>query len=838
MMLIRDMSATRQRTILSGIALLLRAVYNRLKEKSKKNRLVDNLSTNKKKFSITKVLKFLRNNPDQAQRIYAEQFDAEDRELSRERAAQNIISNINEYENIFLVPFPPTIERPREEIKEQVPQPATSTSQQFENVDESIQATSFLPPRNPEQQQIASSQQDSLLSTASDEELITQLNITLDRLVELENITDPSPEQQQERQQVLGVTERLIESFPRITGRTLSSNLLQMPAARQRFDDINRNVTSPVEALPNVNRTESNLQGEQREQPKPNASGDVIQDIQHEAENAGSDEVQRAENIDQGSGRIMNLQRINNLIGQMTMSQRTVNQLVNSVPRDLREPVRNILKGNVRPDDILNAVVSLGMISRGVSPQARNLVTAIINTAQKNGLSLDKYLIKKDDGYNPTVAAVRELPAIARSFVEDYNAQVSLSLDALRQQDESFADVRDEDYELTVNELQSVLTDDISSENDLHELPLGFNNFMNEMAGAQVMYGEEGFTRDNIRTYLEGRKNIMKELQEKRKTMTTEELRKEASNVIRQRKKIEERKEEIKQTREENAQPVSRVQGTVGAAFGLAGGLASSLLSGVPMQEAVVPAIGGALAGAAANQLLERQGVTGPIAAGVAGAAGIAAAGAATLGGGIANVAAGLMREPVKVPPDTLKVVQQDDKGTGKLRPKFIIPSTDLLQPTNQQIQADMDEWNMFDFVNPTSEGANGTAANNPLKLQGIQENEIRYRDAGMDVTQMFWDDLPYTNEQLVEYTIGAPVPALPEMKFQENEEQFFDDRGQPQLSLWGRHGGYNASSQANAIEIQSPFRNFTEVTQLDEDINNSILYGKIPMLFPESGKF
>jgi len=96
----------------------------------------------------------------------------------------------------------------------------------------------------------------------------------------------------------------------------------------------------------------------------------------------------------------------------------------------------------------------------------------------------------------------------------------------------------------------------------------------------------------------------------------------------------------------------------------------------------------------------------------------------------------------------------------------------------------------------------------------------------------MFNDDLPFSNEQLTEYFIGEPQPPLPEMRFQENEEEFFDDRGMPQLSLWGRNGGYNASSQANAIEIQSAFRNFTNVTQLDEDINKSVLYGSIPMLF------
>ena len=792
---LQNMSMTRRRSTLTQIAALIQVVYNRLKEKSKKNRLVEELSTNKKRYSKQKVLKFLNNNTDIADNII-EQTSGQ----TREQAASTILSNINEYNNIFFIPFhsgiPTSEPATRAERRASVPAPATSISQQFENVDESIQATSFLPPRNPEQRQIASSQKDSLLSTASDEELITQLNITLDRLVELENIKHPSPEQEQQRQQVLGVTERLIKRFPRITGRTLSGDLLQMPAARQRFDLFNRNVSTPLEASSSGKplRNESNLRGEEREQPKPNASGDPIQDVQHEAENAGSDEVQRSENINQGSGQILNFDAISRSINSITTVSGTERAIIKMTPQPLKKLMRDLIKGKLTksPDTVIRGSIVAVSLMGGASAPVANFLNQIIKSIQDNGVSLDKYIVKSDEGrYTITVDGFNLDPQIKKSYL-------TINKNRLQQ---------------IKNTLQRLgLSQDILNDFNIDELSI---------RDAEIVEEEliQGVIPDR---FIEELEEIIQETNSGA-SLNDEEV----SNILEVRKsKIEDIKEQEPTAIERKEQPPAISPGAV-VAGGLAGAAAvgATIGGGVSVPAAVA---GGAVAGAAGAAAARMAGITGP-------AQTLAGAGAAVLGG----VAGGLLsREPVKLPPDTLKVVQQDEKGTGKLRPKFIIPSTDILQPTNQQVQADMDEWNMFDFVNPTSEGTQGTAASNPLKLQALQENEIRYRDAGVDVTPMFWDDLPYSNEQLIEHMLGPALPPLPEMKFQENEEEFFDDRGMPQLSLWGRHGGYNASSQAHAIEIESPFRNFTEVSQLDEDINNSILYGSIPMPFPPSGKF
>ena len=245
---------------------------------------------------------------------------------------------------------------------------------------------------------------------------------------------------------------------------------------------------------------------------------------------------------------------------------------------------------------------------------------------------------------------------------------------------------------------------------------------------------------------------------------------------------------------------------------GLLGGGLSSLRSGVGLSSLRSGVVGGGLGSIAG--------------AGIASATGKDKKTGSLIGSGVGAVAglAGefLTRKPVVMPPDTLKVIQQDTKGTGKLRPKFIAPSVGILEKSEQQVQADQDIWNIFDFVNPTSEGSNGTAATNPLKFQALQEDEIRYRDAGIDVTMEYNDPLPYNEDHIRNILLG---PELPEMQFLDNHE--FEEFGDYQKFP------YNASSQSHAIEILSEFRHFTNVTQLDEDINKSVLYGSIPMPFP-----
>ena len=87
---IKDSSMTKRNKQIATIYAVLLAVYNRLKEKSNKNRMVKELSTNKGKISKQKTIKYLNNNLDEADKLLNTISASE----SNEQAANNIISNI------------------------------------------------------------------------------------------------------------------------------------------------------------------------------------------------------------------------------------------------------------------------------------------------------------------------------------------------------------------------------------------------------------------------------------------------------------------------------------------------------------------------------------------------------------------------------------------------------------------------------------------------------------------------------------------------------------------------------------------------------------------------
>ena len=781
---IKNSSMTKRNKEISKIFAVLLAVYNRLKEKSIKNRMVKELSTNKGKISKQKTVKYLNNNLDEADRLLNLINETE----STEQAANNIIRNITNYENYFMVPFPSGIPAPspspvapsptpsvkrKQEKKETQAEAIARGQEQLENPNPQINASSVLPSSTQEAQQIER-EQAIPLSRMTEDDIISEYADLLSQLGQQPPITEAK------KQNIKSMMKLLSDRY-----KTITNQVLNQQSLIDAFDEENRNVSGPEQSsasgAPLIDR---DIELEQPSAPEAGASGDPIEDVQQEAVSGGSEQVQQEENIN----RPLSIDRFNDAIRQSAeLSRASVNQLVARAPEGVRPQVREILNGNVSAQNILRGVVGLGMLYGGVSPAAQTVINSVLDIAQNSGVNVDRYFNRPiaSNAVEPRVAAIREIPEITQSYVETYNTALDLSLDSLQNADPVFGTINREQIYLTTDILRQQLTDNIDDENTLANLDIRTNNFLDDISGSVFLFGQPNHTADDIIGAINDEINVRREMER----LPRREEAKRGVDV------------------EAEVPATSRVGlGTVGAGIGV---------------------------GFAAGAATVAGGATTGLGAGVGGALGGAVGGipGAAVGGAIGETAERLLRQPITVPPDTLKVVQQESKGTGKLRPKFIIPSVDILQPTNQQIQADQDEWNMFDFVNPTSEGANGTAATNPLKLQALQEDEIRYRGAGVDVHPMFNDDLPFTNEQLTEYFIGAPLPALPEMKFQENEEEFFNDRGMPQLSLWQKYGGYDPQNQSVAIDINSPFRNFTNVTQLDEDINNSVLYGSIPFI-------
>jgi ribosomal protein L12E/L44/L45/RPP1/RPP2 len=181
--------------------------------------------------------------------------------------------------------------------------------------------------------------------------------------------------------------------------------------------------------------------------------------------------------------------------------------------------------------------------------------------------------------------------------------------------------------------------------------------------------------------------------------------------------------------------------------------------------------------------------------------------------------------EPI-VPP-TLEIVQQDDSksatGKGRIgdgrqlwRPKAILPAVGILEPTDNEVDADQLEWTAFDYVQPTSEGTDGTVETNVLKRQNFVEDAIRYQNAGVEVNQVYGMFPPYSAAEEKKLFTG---PELPEMKFLDQTFNLSEYEVQ----------SYDVNNDRTAIEMLSPYQFGTNTSQNWMTMPTSILYSVVP---------
>ena len=264
--------------------------------------------------------------------------------------------------------------------------------------------------------------------------------------------------------------------------------------------------------------------------------------------------------------------------------------------------------------------------------------------------------------------------------------------------------------------------------------------------------------------------------------------------------------------------------GLEGGAYGAIGGVVSSGLSGgmTGLAGRIMPgggfgtaagAVGGMLGGQVGKRVGGAEGKrAGQIAGGVIG--GVVA------GRYIGKQRAQVQEVPVEIPD---QVVQQEEplksgSGKGTLRPKFIIPSASILDKTENEIQADLDEFSAFDYVIPTSEGTEGNISNNPLKRQAYIQNELILNGGGIDIPSQ-WGEEPMTSvEEQKEQMIGDKLSPIPELKMGVVDEDisvgFYTEKVQP--NLWN----------AGSIKLDPYYRNYTRVSDLNDNIVRSDLYG------------
>ena len=186
------------------------------------------------------------------------------------------------------------------------------------------------------------------------------------------------------------------------------------------------------------------------------------------------------------------------------------------------------------------------------------------------------------------------------------------------------------------------------------------------------------------------------------------------------------------------------------------------------------------------------------------------------------NISQFWREEPVQLPGDVL--TEQQDKikqitGKGLLRPKFIIPNVNILQPSDQELAADALEFAAFDFVRPNTEGGEGDLNTNILKRSQKLNENIRFNGAGVQINSLFGYDLPVQPSQETINNLFL-YKALPPLKFQEQEYNLSEFEVM----------SYDPINQRGAVEMFSPYNDFSDNIPDDRnEMDMSVLFSIVP---------
>ena len=484
-----------------------------------------------------------------------------------------------------------------------------------------------------------------------------------------------------------------------------------------------------------------------------------------------------------------------------------LNRVENAQARNIAE---GILKGQVDPSSIQNDVIRAILRAIGFSGLTETAVMGIIRYIKsKLGQRRYKQLLI-EGGYKATLpelsAEERQQAERIRAEEEEAEAMRIIDLDALEQFRNigtpqeileriiHLAEGENENMDAVASRVFADVSDRVIRQSIL-------NNIDHTMAFQYL---------DDIRATILGLvPSIMPITQDSVEAAMTQHQEKIAS-VAREEVSAQAREREISALE-------GGASGAIGGAVssGLSGGmtgLAGRVISGGGYGGAA-GAVGGMIGGQVGKRVGGAEGKrAGQIAGGVIG--GIAA------GRYIGKQSVQVQEMPVEIPD---QVVQQEEplksgSGKGTLRPKFIIPSASILDKTENEIQADLDEFSAFDYVIPTSEGTEGNISNNPLKRQAYIQNELILNGGGIDIPSQWGEEPMISVEEQKEQMIGDKLSPIPELKMGVVDEDisvgFYTEKVQP--NLWN----------AGSIKLDPYYRNYTRVTDLNDNIVRSDLYG------------
>jgi hypothetical protein len=298
--------------------------------------------------------------------------------------------------------------------------------------------------------------------------------------------------------------------------------------------------------------------------------------------------------------------------------------------------------------------------------------------------------------------------------------------------------------------------------------------------------------------------------------------------------KAEGQAEDVKRNMDEDAKEIKLHPESIaqGARLGMIGGAVSAGLSTGSAMGAVSGAVPGTLAGAAVSGVTSQLS---PILAERLANSGLSATRQArimalakvlppsilglymgytrtgkvedVIGRGVTS-GAGITEQKIKVTPDVLvntkAQLDQDPSGNKVWQPKAITPTTDILDESKQEKYADDVEFINFNYIPPTSEGAEGTVDTNPLKYQQLLESKIRYTDAGVYIPYVTWNKINdannITDKRLRTMALG---PELPPMKF----NTFDNDTTFENVAKW-----QYVNNENTAVAYKSPYADFSNV--------------------------
>ena len=137
------------------------------------------------------------------------------------------------------------------------------------------------------------------------------------------------------------------------------------------------------------------------------------------------------------------------------------------------------------------------------------------------------------------------------------------------------------------------------------------------------------------------------------------------------------------------------------------------------------------------------------------------------------------------------------------------------------KIRADDIQFAAFDYVQPGTEGGNGNARTNPLVLSQELEERLRYTNAGIRISPGMGENV--VNITLTESELKALLlPKGPEISPVIYEFPIIDgDQAQNEVKKYDQ----------NLIQVEkfSPYNEYNDNQQLDEEIYGSILLSYVP---------